>query len=181
MRTQMSKRKLCLLCGLIGLLALAACQPQTIVVEKEIRVTEIVKEVVKETVVVQGTPQVVEKEVTKVIEREKVVTATPAPSDESRLLRINPGNGTYPDIIDPQKSSFMGEIAHLRLVYEGLTTLNSELATIPGAAESWEYSEDATELTFTLREGLQYSDGSPLNAMRFRYALLRNINPETSP
>lgn len=180
MHTHVSRKKLWLCLGLIGLLALTACQPQTVVVEKEIKVTEIVKEIIKETVVVQGTPQVVEKEVTKVVETEKVVTATPAPSDEPKVLRINPGNGTYPDIIDPQKSSFMGEIAHLRLIYEGLTTLDSDLATVPGAAETWEYSEDATELTFTLREGLQYSDGTMLNAMRFRYALLRNINPETA-
>jgi hypothetical protein len=27
----------------------------------------------------------------------------------------------FPDIIDPQKSSFVTEIAHLVLIYEGLT------------------------------------------------------------
>jgi oligopeptide transport system substrate-binding protein len=51
---------------------------------------------------------------------------------------------------------------------------------VAGAAESWEYNEDATELTFTLREGLTYSDGTPLNAQRFEYALLRNVNPATA-
>jgi len=61
---------------------LAACQPQTVVVEKEKVVTQVVKETVKETVIVEGTPQVVEKEVTKVVEKqvEKVVTATPLPA-----------------------------------------------------------------------------------------------------
>jgi len=61
MRTVLRREKLWLVCGLIGLLALTACQPKTVVVEKQIKVTEIVKEVVKETVVVEGTPQVVEK------------------------------------------------------------------------------------------------------------------------
>jgi oligopeptide transport system substrate-binding protein len=150
----------------------AQAEPQTIVE------TVVVKETIVETVVVEGKSEVVEKEVTKVVE--KVVTATPEPAKEGKVLRINPGTGTYPDIIDPQKSSFVGEIAHLKLIYEGLTKLNSELETVPAAAESWEYNEDATELTFTLRDGLTYSDGSVLNALRFKYALLRNINPETA-
>jgi multiple sugar transport system substrate-binding protein len=62
--------------------ALAACQPQTVVVKETVQtekeVTTVVKETVKETVVVEGTPKVVEKEVTKVVK--EVVTATPAPA-----------------------------------------------------------------------------------------------------
>ena len=100
------------------------------------------------------------------------------PKHEVENLRVN--LGTFPDIIDPQKSSFVNEIAHLMSIYEGLTKLNGDLETVPGAAESWQYNADSTELTFTLREDLRYSDGSLLNAERFRYSLLRNINPETA-
>jgi oligopeptide transport system substrate-binding protein len=109
---------------------------------------------------------------------ETAVTATPAPVEEPKVLRIN--LGTYPDIIDPQKSSSSSGVAHLMMIYEGLTRLNGDLETIPAAAEKWEYNDDTTELTFTLREGLTYSDGSVLNAKRFEYSLLRNINPETA-
>jgi oligopeptide transport system substrate-binding protein len=77
-------------------------------------------------------------------------------------------------------ASFVNEIAHLKLIYEGLTRLDSELKTVPGAAESWEYNADATQLTFKLRDGLTYSDGSILNAKRFEYSILRNINPATA-
>ena len=38
------------------------------------------------------------------------------------------------------------------------------LETVAGAAEKWEYNADATEVTFTLRKNLKYSDGSLLNA-----------------
>jgi oligopeptide transport system substrate-binding protein len=100
------------------------------------------------------------------------------PMHEVQDLRVN--LGTFPDIIDPQKSSFVNEIAHLMSFYEGLTTLNGDLETVPGAAESWEYNEDSTELTFKIRDCLSYSDGTLLNAERFRYSLLRNINPETA-
>ncbi len=124
---------------------------------------------------------VVVKEPGTTTEKVVVVTTTPQPQvpvEKPKVLRVNVG--TYPDIIDPQKSSFAVEISHLLLMYEGLTRLNSKLETIPGSAEKWEYNTDATELTFTLREGLKYSDGSLLNAKRFEYAIKRNINPETA-
>ena len=106
--------------------------------------------------------------------------AAPAakPVTTTGTLRVN--LGTYPDTIDPQKSSFVNEIAHLKMIYEGLTRLNGKLETVPGSAEKWAYNGDATELTFTLRKGLKYSDGTPLNAKRFEYSILRNIDPATA-
>jgi oligopeptide transport system substrate-binding protein len=102
---------------------------------------------------------------------------TEAPHEHG-TLRVNVGS--FPDIIDPQKSSFVGEIGHLNKIYEGLTKFDATLATVPGAAESWEYNADGSELTFTLRDGLTYSDGSLLNAARFQYSLIRNVNPATA-
>ena len=92
-----------------------------------------------------------------------------SPEATAKTLRVN--LGTYPDMIDPQKSSFSGEIAHLNLVYQGLTALNEKLETVPGAAEAWQYNDDATQLTFTLRDGLVYNDGAVLNAARFAYSI----------
>ena len=92
-------------------------------------------------------------------------------------LRIN--MGSYPSTMDPQKGSYVVEISNMRLIYEGLTGLDENLQTVPGAAESWAYNASVTELTFTLRAGLQYSDGTPLNAKRFAYSILRNIDPTT--
>ena len=39
-----------------------------------------------------------------------------------------------------------------------------DFATIPGLAESWEGSDDGLTYTYTLREGLKWSDGEPLTA-----------------
>ena len=48
---------------------------------------------------------------------------------------------------------------------EGLTTLDGETGeVVPALAESWTMSEDGKTFTFTLREGLQWSDGEPLTA-----------------
>jgi oligopeptide transport system substrate-binding protein len=108
--------------------------------------------------------------------------ATTAPMQEGdvreALIRVN--SGTYPDTIDPQKSSFVNEIGHLKMVYVGLTSLNDKLETVPGGAESWEFNDDATQLTFKLRDGATYSDGSVLNAARYEYSIKRNINPATA-
>ncbi len=97
---------------------------------------------------------------------------------EAKTLRVN--LGTFPDMLDPQKSSFVNEIANIKMAYEGLTRQDGDLATVPAAAESWAYNEDATQLTFTLRDGLLYADGSPLNAERFAYSIRRNIDPTTA-
>jgi oligopeptide transport system substrate-binding protein len=155
---------------LLGIVsALAACggaaQPQTVekVVEKV--VTQVVE---------------VEKQVTTIVEKEveKVVEVTPQAGEAEKVVRIN--LGTYPDVIDPQKSSYVNEIAHLRLVYEGLTKLDKDLNTVPAAAEKWEYNEDATELVFTLREGATYSDGEPVTAANFEFGIKRNCDPNVA-
>src|SRR3990172_2658098 len=49
---------------------------------------------------------------TQIVTQESVVTATPEAG--AKVLRIN--ISTYPDLIDPQKSSFVNEIAHLKLM-----------------------------------------------------------------
>ncbi len=101
-----------------------------------------------------------------------------AAQNEGKILRVH--QITDPDIVDPQQSSFSSEIAVLALNYEGLTRQNDNLETVPAAAESWEFNEDQTVLTFHLREGLTYSDGSPLTAERFRYAVERNCDPNVA-
>jgi oligopeptide transport system substrate-binding protein len=98
--------------------------------------------------------------------------------DDGNVLRVH--HLSYPDVVDPQKSSTTPEIDILQLVYEGLTRLDTNQETVPGAAESWEYSDDATQITFHLRPDLTYSDGSPLTAENFRYAVERTCDPETA-
>ena len=74
--------------GLGGLVAfLAACQPK--VVEKE--VTKVIKEMVKEMVIVEGTPQVVEKEVARIIE------VTKAPELKEWIITHDAGGATPTD------------------------------------------------------------------------------------
>jgi oligopeptide transport system substrate-binding protein len=111
--------------------------------------------------------------------------ATAAPADAQNTgaaggnLRIAASIGTWPDTIAPQKSSFSNEIAILLLNYEGLTRFDKDLKTVPAAAESWEYNQDGTQITFRLRDGLKYSDGSPLTAQDFVRAVYRTLDPHS--
>jgi len=112
-------------------------------------------------------------------------TAEPTEADDDtdtssgdNVLRVH--QRFYPSIIDPQQSGFTEDIAILLLNYEGLTRLDENLETVPAAAESWEYNADATQITFTLRDGLTYSDGSALVAERFRYAVERTCDPNVA-
>ncbi|MCL7454798.1 MAG: extracellular solute-binding protein [Anaerolineae bacterium] len=81
---------------IVALILLSACGPtqEPLVVEKQ--VTTIVRETVKETVVVQGTPEVVEEVITRIVEVEKVVTATPEPETPGEgakiILRVGTGD-----------------------------------------------------------------------------------------
>lgn len=98
--------------------------------------------------------------------------------DEENILRVH--HLSYPDVVDPQKSFTSPELDILQLVYEGLTRLDGNQETVPAAAESWQYNDDATQLTFTLRPDLTYSDGSSITAENFRYAVERTCDPNTA-
>ena len=61
---------------------------------------------------------------------------------------------------------------------EGLVRYDNEGTLVPGAALSWDISEEGTVYTFTLRDNLKWSDGSALTARDFVYAWRRVLNQE---
>ena len=87
-----------------------------------------------------------------------------------------------PETIDPQKESFVNEVAQTMMVYESLMTFDPKtLKPIPGAAkENPKLSSDGLTYTYTLRDGLKYSDGSALTAKDFAYGFTRLCDPTTA-
>ena len=55
----------------------------------------------------------------------------------------------------------------------GLVELDENAQPVPDLAEKWDVSDDGTVYTFTLRDGLKWSDGTPLTANDFVYAWQR--------
>ena len=57
--------------------------------------------------------------------------------------------------------------------FEGLMTYDAEGKLQPAQAESYEVSEDGTTYTFTMRDGLKWSNGDELTAKDFEYSWRR--------
>ena len=60
-----------------------------------------------------------------------------------------------------------------------LVQVDEDLEPRPYLAESWEVSEDATTLTFTLRDDVRWHDGEPTDAEDVLFTFERARNPET--
>ncbi|HEY8806449.1 MAG TPA: peptide ABC transporter substrate-binding protein [Candidatus Limnocylindria bacterium] len=92
---------------------------------------------------------------------------------------FNTNMGSEPDTIDPQKESFVGEVGQTMMVFEALMALDAKtLKPIPGAAKDQpKVSSDGLSYTYTLRDGLKYSDGSPLTVKDFQFAFTRLCDP----
>ena len=75
---------------------------------------------------------------------------------------------------DPIKSSAGWDVHALSLVYASLTQEDAAGNAIPALATSWKYNTDGTEVTFTLRSGLKFSDGSTLDAAAAAKSLERS-------
>ena len=71
---------------------------------------------------------------------------------------------SLPTSWDPVTSTAGWDMHALGLVYASLTTLDAKGDVIPGLATAWKYAADGRSVTFTLRPGLKFSDGSPLTA-----------------
>ena len=110
-----------------------------------------------------------------------VLSACSAPADagETEPSVIKWGFG-LPTSWDPVTSSTGNDINTISLVYASLTQLDEKGNAGPGLAEKWEYNDAGDEVTFTLREGLTFSDGTPIDAEAVRSSLLRGKTQENS-
>jgi oligopeptide transport system substrate-binding protein len=63
---------------------------------------------------------------------------------------------------------------------EGLYRLDENARPVPGQAEKVDISEDGLTYTFTLRDGIKWSNGDPVTSRDFKYAWLRALDPDTA-
>jgi peptide/nickel transport system substrate-binding protein len=162
------KRLNLLLCLVVVITFFAGCAaPAPQVIEKE--VTKVVEQKVVETVVVAGTPQVVEK----------VITATPAP----KTGPVAGGKFTYamsfePDSLDAHKSGDAFTVC--QFIGASLVARHPETSEyVPYLAESWTKSADGLTYEFKLRKDVKFHDGTPLTAKDYAFTFMRAIDPAT--
>ena len=88
--------------------------------------------------------------------------------------------GSNPETLDPALNSAVDGGNTIITVFEPLLIINENNEAVPGQAESWTTSEDGLTWTFTMRDGLKWSDGSELNAKDFEYSFKRMADPDTA-
>ena len=84
-----------------------------------------------------------------------------------------------PSKLDPALNSSVDGAALAILAFSGLYTYDAEGQLVPDLAEGHEMSEDGLTYTFTMKDGLKWSDGEELNAEDVAYSWNRLVTPET--
>ena len=88
--------------------------------------------------------------------------------------------GPNPETLDPALNSAIDGANTIITIFEPLLLIDENNEVIGGQAESWEASEDGLTWTFTMRDGLKWSDGTDLTAKDFEYSFKRMANPDTA-
>ena len=99
-----------------------------------------------------------------------------APRDDTLVLYLDRG----PLTMDPGVSTDAGSSQYIRQIFSGLVRLNSDLIPEPDLA-TWEVSEDGTVYTFTIKDGAQFHDGTPVTAQAVIFSWERALNRNLPP
>lgn len=84
------------------------------------------------------------------------------------------GITTDPDTLLPWKATQFQAVSVLQNIYGTLTEFDKDLAVVPGLAKSWEASDGGKTLTFKLREGVKFSDGSAFDSKDVKFSWTRS-------
>jgi peptide/nickel transport system substrate-binding protein len=86
----------------------------------------------------------------------------------------------FPAHWDPVVNGAGAQFRPLTLVYASITNVDAHGNPTPGLASSWTYNAAGTEVTFHIRPGLKFSDGTPVNAAAIKDAIVRAKTQEDS-
>ncbi|MCP1168583.1 ABC transporter substrate-binding protein [Limimaricola litoreus] len=87
------------------------------------------------------------------------------------------GQIAEPKALDPAAVTAVNDFRILMNVYDGLVRYkDGTLEVEPALATDWEISEDGTEYTFTLREGVTFHDGSSFDAEAVKFNFDRMLD-----
>jgi ABC-type transport system substrate-binding protein len=82
-----------------------------------------------------------------------------------------------PTTLDPAQVGDAGSAAVVAQLYEGLTAFDPDLVARPALARSWEVFDGGRRVVFHLRDGLTFSDGTPLTSDDVVRSWLRLVDP----
>ena len=94
-------------------------------------------------------------------------TDSSAPSEPAEPSEGGTFRGAYyvgVSRFDPHKATSSFDNTLLFITYDRLVHQAPDASAVPGLAESWDFSEDGSSLTFRLRDGVTFHDGEPFDA-----------------
>src|SRR2546423_9792204 len=94
--------------------------------------------------------------------------ASPA---QAQTLRI--GLQGDPATLDPAQSAAFVDRVVLAAVCDKLIELDAKLGYVPQLATAWSWAPDRLSLTLTLRAGVTFHDGEPLDADAVKFNIER--------
>jgi len=100
----------------------------------------------------------------------------PEPRAATERLRV--GTSFLPDDLDPKSAIAWPNIQACMQLFDRLVEAWPERTIVPSLAERWEISDDGLRYIFHLREGLTWSDGTPLTARDVEFGIKRVLDPE---
>ena len=113
-------------------------------------------------------------------------TSTEATAEEATEATGTSANGftvqlgPNPETLDPALNSSIDGANTIITTFEPLLLIDENNEVVPGQAELPEVSEDGLTWTFTMKDGLKWSDGSDLTAKDFEYSFKRLASPDTA-
>lgn len=88
---------------------------------------------------------------------------------------LKAGSLLMPSSLDPVNVTGGHDMTFLRLVYDRLLETDVDGKITEGLATEWGYSDDGKTFTLKLREGVKFSDGTPVDAEAVKTNLERNF------
>ena len=101
----------------------------------------------------------------------------PEPAAATERLRV--GTSFLPNDLDPKSAIAWPNIQACMQLFDRLVEAWPERTIVPSLAERWEISDDGLRYVFHLREGLTWSDGTPLTAHDVEFGIKRVLDPES--
>jgi peptide/nickel transport system substrate-binding protein len=112
--------------------------------------------------------------------------SNPASSGSAAAATTTGASGTLnwewelPTSWDPVTSSAGWDVHVLGLVYASITSLTPSGNVAPGLASAWKYAPSGKKVTFTLRPGLKFTDGTVLDAAAVKANIERGLKQQNS-
>jgi ABC-type oligopeptide transport system substrate-binding subunit/class 3 adenylate cyclase len=101
------------------------------------------------------------------------------PEPRTATERIRVATSFLPNDLDPKSAIAWPNIQACMQLFDRLVEAWPERTIVPSLAERWEISDDGLRYVFHLRDGLTWSDGTPLTAHDVEFGIKRVLDPES--